>query len=198
MDRVDVADGPIPDPFAERANRIERVALVAQLRHDLVLLGRLHQGADLADGVGQGLLAVDVLAPLDGRHRRHGVGVVGRADDHRVDLLVHLVEHLAEVLVHLGVRELRNRRALAMLRPQIDVAEGHDVGALGDLVDVVTASPAGADRGDVQFLAGRRLSLAPQHVPRHNRKGRHGPRRFQKLLVVMFVRLVGSCSHLKK
>ncbi len=122
VDRVDVADGPVPDPLAERADSIERVALVAQLRHDLVLLGRLHQGPDLGDGVGQRLLTVDVLASLDGRHRNHGVGVVGRPDDHRVDLLVHLVEHLAVVLVHLGVRELRDRRLLAVPGPQIGVA----------------------------------------------------------------------------
>ena len=122
VDRVDVADRAILDPFAERANRIEGVALVAELGHDLVLLGRLHQGPDLADGMGQRLLAIDVLAPLDRRHRRHRVGVVRRADDHRVDLVAHLLEHLAIVLVHLGLGELREDRRVATLRPLIDVA----------------------------------------------------------------------------
>jgi len=54
--------------------------------------------------VRQRLLAVDVHAQLDGRHRGRGVKMVGRGDEHRVDLLVHLVEHLAVVGEGLGKR----------------------------------------------------------------------------------------------
>ena len=36
---------------------------------------------------------------------------------------------------------------------------------------VPTSLAADTDAGDVQLFAGRRLPLAPQHVPRHNRHG---------------------------
>ena len=87
----------------KHADGVEGVPLVAHLRDDLVLLGGLHQLADLVDRVRQRLLAVDVLAALDGGHGGHRVGMVGRGDDDRVDLLVHLVEHLAEVAELLGL-----------------------------------------------------------------------------------------------
>jgi hypothetical protein len=153
-----------------------------ELRHDLVVLGGLHQGADLADGMGQGLLAIDVLAPLDGRHGRHGVRMVGRADDHRVDLVRHLVEHLAEVLIDLGVRELRDLRTLAALGPQVHVAQGDDLRAAvaGDRFDVAAAHAASADAGDVQSLTGRRRALPSQDVPGYNRKGRRPRGRLQE------------------
>jgi hypothetical protein len=157
---------------------IEGVALVAQLRHDLMFLRRLHQGANLRDRVGQGLFAIHMFVPLDCRHRRHSVRVVGRPDDHGVDLVAHLVEHLAEILVHLGIGELGDRGALAMLRPQVRIAQGrHPHAAVaGHLVDVGAALAAGADTGDVQFLTGRGRPLA-QHVPRHDRERRGRPRR---------------------
>ena len=42
VNRVDAADGAVPDPFAEQADGLVGVALVPQLRYDLVLLRRFH------------------------------------------------------------------------------------------------------------------------------------------------------------
>ena len=92
------ADGAVPDPFVDQPVALERHALVAHLRGDLGLARRLGHGAGLVHRAGQRLLAIDVLAHLDGRHRHDGVGVVRRAHDHGVDVLL-LVQHLAEVLV---------------------------------------------------------------------------------------------------
>ena len=188
MDRVDVADGAVPDPLAERADRVEGVALVAELGHDLVFLGGLHQGPDLADGVRQRLLAVDVLAPFDRGHRRHGVGMVRRADDHRVDLVAHLVEHLAVVLVHLGVGELRRRSARCGAASADRRRTGRPSACrCRELTSLISpaACPPAPMRGDVQLLARRRLPL-PQHVARNDGERRHRARgRFEKTCVSM-------------
>ena len=50
----------------------------------------------------------------------------------------------------------------------VHVAQGDDVVAAGDGVDVAPAHPADADAGDVQLLAGRRLAAAGHGVTRHN------------------------------
>ena len=94
--------------------------------------------ADLADRMGQRLLAVDVLAAIDGGHRRHGVVVVGRADEDPVDILLHLVQHLAEIaeLLGLGIPG----QGLAGVTP-IDVAQGDDVGAISCLDGVDVGAP---------------------------------------------------------
>ncbi len=78
-------------------------ALVAHLRNDLLLDRGLTHDPRLVDRARQRLLAIDVLAQLHGRHRGHGMGVVGRGDQDRVDLAVHFVEHLAEIDVALGL-----------------------------------------------------------------------------------------------
>ena len=83
----------------------------------------LGQGTGLVDRAGERLLAVDVLSPLDGRHRDDRVRMVRRAHDDRVDPLL-LVEHLAEVLVFLGPRILVERVRGVV---PIDVGQGHDV-----------------------------------------------------------------------
>ena len=77
MDFEDVADGAVPDPFADEARALAGVALVPHLGDDVGRLGRLGQDAGLFDCVGQGLLDVDMLAQLDGGHGDDGVVVVG-------------------------------------------------------------------------------------------------------------------------
>ncbi len=59
--------------------------LRAHLGRDLGLGRRLADDPRLGDVVGQRLLAVDVLAELQGRQGGEGVGVLGRAHDHRVE-----------------------------------------------------------------------------------------------------------------
>ncbi len=178
MDRLHVADGPVPDPLAEDADRVERVPLVAELRDDVVLLGGLHQLADLVDRVGQGLFAVDVLAALDGGHRRHCVGMVGRADDDRVDLLVDLVEHLAEIAVLPGLGPLFEGGG--GMAAAIDVAQRDDVLA-GEVVQIRSALPADADAGDTDLLAGRGLAALRNHMAGHDHHGCRAGRRSYEL-----------------
>ena len=74
--------------------------------------------------MGHRLLHVDVLAALDGRHGDHGMGMVGRGHDHRVDVLL-LVQHDAEILVPLGRAGYLSKVLAAYAG--IDVAQGHDV-----------------------------------------------------------------------
>ena len=84
-----------------RRSPLARVPRVAHLGGDLVPGRRLGQHPGLVDRMGERLLAVDVLAQVECGLGDHGVRVVGRADDHRVDLPVQLVEHPAEVVVGL-------------------------------------------------------------------------------------------------
>ena len=100
----DVADRPGPDVFAEPADVLAAVSLIAQLRDDLVLLRRRRQPPHLVDAVGHRLLQIDPLPQAHGDHRGHGVMVVRHGDEHRVHLLVKLVEHLPVVIegLHAG------------------------------------------------------------------------------------------------
>ncbi|MCR4415328.1 MAG: hypothetical protein NUV77_23190 [Thermoguttaceae bacterium] len=167
---MDLADGAVPDPLAEDADRLERVPLVAQLRDDVVLFGGLHQRAALVDRMGQGFLAIDVFAAPDGRHGGHGVEVVGRGHHHGVDLLLHRVEHLAEVLELRGVGPAPERVRGA---PGIDIAQGHDVLAT-DRVQVAGPHAPDANARDVQLLVGGRLAALGHGVAGHDRRHGHG------------------------
>ena len=102
------------------------VPLVAHLRRDAGRLRGLGQLAAFVERVGERLLAVDVLARADRRHRGDGVDVVGRADRDGVDVLRLLVEHLAEILVPPRLREGLERAGGALV---VHVAEGDDVRA---------------------------------------------------------------------
>ncbi len=171
-----VPDRAVLDPFADQPELLAGVALVAHLGLHLVLAGGLGQHAGLPHGARQRLLNVDVLAPLHGGHRNHGVQVVRRGDDHRVDVLL-LVEHLAEIrpLLRVGILLEDGGRVLG-----VHVAQGHDVLARA-LGDVVLPHAADADAGDVQLLARGRVARAAQDVPGHNRECRHGRRRADEL-----------------
>ena len=150
MDGMDLADGSRPDPFADAADGPAGMALVAQLRDDLVLGGRGHESAHLLDGVGQRFFAIDVFAAAHGFHGNDRVGVVGSADDDRVNLLAHLVEHDAVILEPFGLGILGELLGGVVV---VHVAEGDEVLAFArDGVDVGAALAADADSGDVEFV----------------------------------------------
>lgn len=65
-----------------------------------------------------------MLAHRDRVGRDQAVRVVGRGDEHGVDILAHLVEHLAVVPVALGVR-VAVESVLGIF--PVDVAQGHDI-----------------------------------------------------------------------
>ena len=87
-------DGAVGEPFVDEPVAFERHALVAHLGGDLGRARRLCHGPRLIDRARQGLLAIDVLAVLDGRDGDDGVVVIRRGDHHRINALL-LVEHLA-------------------------------------------------------------------------------------------------------
>ncbi len=160
------------------------VALVAHLRNDLVFAGDLGHFAALVDGVGQRLLAVDVLAAFHSGDRGHRVVMVGRGHHDGVDLLVQLVEHLAEVAELRGLGMVVEGADDAVVAP-VDVAEGHDIVAAGHRAHVAPAHRADADAGDVQLLAGRRRAAAGHGVSRHDGDRRHGgPRGAQEFTTI--------------
>ncbi len=80
------------------ARDVERVTLVAHLRHDLALARLLGEVPCLVHRPAHRLLHVDVLADAHRRGRNRRVHVIGRRDDHRVDVLL-LGEHLAVILI---------------------------------------------------------------------------------------------------
>ena len=117
-------------------------------------------GADLADGVREGLLAVDMFAHLHGGDGCDGVDVVGGADDDCVDVLVHRLEHDAPVVEAFGLRVLRSHfggesatAGKLIAGSPIDVADRYDVLA-GEFYEVLSAIVADADERDVGFIVG--------------------------------------------
>ena len=169
VDGMDLANRAIAHPFVEKADGLERVALVAELADDAVLPGRAHQLTHLMDGMGQRFLAIDVLAPFDGGHRRHGVAMVGRRHHHGVDALFQLIEHLAKIAILLGLGEPVESFGGVL---QVDVAQRDDVVARRNLVDVPGPLPAHAHAGDVDFFARRNLAAAGDDAARHDAQGR--------------------------
>ena len=124
----------------------------------------LGQLAAFVQRVRERLLAVDVLAGADGRHRRDGVNVVGRADRDGVDVFGFLVDHLAEIFVAPRLGKCAERPGGALV---VDVAQGDDVGSEpGHGGDVASAHAAGADSADIDSLARRDEARPAQHVAR--------------------------------
>jgi len=149
MNRMHVADRPIPDPLAEIADGIERVALVAELGNHIVPVGRFHQLAHLKDGVRQRLFTVHVFAALNRGHCRDGMKMVRGGYHHGIDLLLHLVEHFPEIAVLFRLRKLFERLRRAT---QIDIAEGNDVVARSHGVDVTRAHSSDTNSGNIDFF----------------------------------------------
>ena len=162
----DVADRPGPDVLADRADRLAVMALVAHLRRHVLFFGGLHQGVALGHVVGHGLLHEGRLAQLDRPHGRRGVVVVGRGNEHDVEILAALVEHLAVIVVGADVGGL-------VLDPLdglghdvvVHVDQGHGPLVGGD-ARVPAAHAAAADHADAELRVGR-------PVGQHGRDAKH-------------------------
>src|SRR6185295_7449171 len=148
----DLADRARLDELDHAAVVVARVDLRARLGGDLRLLRGVLDDAGFPDAVGEGLLAVDMLAHLEGGQRREGVGMLGDGDDDGVEVL-RVVEDLAEVLVLLRVGV---QLGGGLDAAGVDVADRDDVLA-GDALHVRRGLPAGADAGDVELGVGRLL-----------------------------------------
>ena len=72
------------------------MTLIPHLGHDARLLGGSREDARFVNRIGERLLHIDVLSCLHRHVGDDGMGVIGRGDDDRVDVLL-LLEHLPEV-----------------------------------------------------------------------------------------------------
>jgi len=142
-------------PDGASLDRLDRTAVVragvhlrAHLRGELRAGGRLRDEAGFVDGVRERLLAVHVLAGVQGHQRGGRVRVVGRGDENGLDILV--IEDAPQV----GT-ELRLREAVAGLGGAffIHVAEGDDLLAR-ELAQVPCPLAGDADDGDTEPVAG--------------------------------------------
>ena len=131
-----------------------RVALVAHLRVDLVLrrLGRERAGFVRCTRSAASRQKT-LLAEVDGADRGRGVVVVGRGDQHRVDVLVRVVEHLAVVVEDCGCSSLR-RHGLRTASPSIfsSTSTSATSRSFAASAGVAAALPAAADDGDAELL----------------------------------------------
>ena len=161
---ADLADAPaatVADVLRHVAAR-HRAPLGAELHHAAVAARGLHCPAALDHCHRERLLAVDVLARLarvDGVER---VPVVGRADDHSVNVLP--VEELAVVVVCL--RPLP-RDAMGVPQPAlVHVAHGDGRGVwhAHDVAQEPAAPAADADMAGGHAVARRLAALCPQRV----------------------------------
>ena len=188
--------GPGDGHLADRARlhqlgelgiELRRPPLRAHLHDPVVPPGRLDHPPAFADREREGLLDVDILARVARHDRLDGMPVVGRGDDHRVDVL--LVEDAAEILVPLDrAAEFRQPRGdsvgqllemrmdLVELPVQIrlvDVAKGDDLGVLvsEERVEDLHAAVSDADAADAHPIVG------PDHAARASGAGGRGRRR---------------------
>ena len=160
MNGMHLADGAGPDPLADPANGTKGMPLVAELGDHFVFAGSLHQRTDFLDAVRQRLFTINMLAMLHGLQGDDRMRVIGRADDYRVDLLVHLVEHDAKVLEPPGLGILRELLGGVVI---VHVAQRDHVLAFArDGVNVGASLAADADAGHVELFVGGQ-ALSPLH-----------------------------------
>ena len=183
MHGVDLPDGARPDPFAQAADSITGVPLIAELRDHLVFVGGRHKLADFMDRVGQRFFAIDMLAAPHGRHGDDGMGVIRRADDHAVNLLAQLVEHHAIVREAFGVRIFGEFLGGVVF---IHVAQRDDVVAQSrHLIHVGPTPAADADAGDVELLVrGKAFRTAQQPAGKKVEQGHAYTGAIEKLSAV--------------
>ena len=156
MDLAHRPDGAVGEPFVDQPVAFERHALVAHLGGHLRLPGRLGHRPRLVNRARQRFLAVHVLAVLEGRHRHHGVEVIGRGDHHCIDALF-LLEHHPEIAVVPGLGIFFER--VGGIVP-VHVAQRDDVLA-AHVAQVVRALSADANAGQVQLLVRRNPAGPP-------------------------------------
>ena len=152
VDVLHVADEAVADDHAGRAELAARALPGAGLEDALVLLLGLHDELRLLDAVGEGLLAIDVLAGLHRLDGHVGVPMVGGDDDDHGDRLV--LDDLAEV--GLGLADARV--GLLLLVGGVGVVD-----ALGAVLaaDAVAVAHRADDDGEFQ-------ELRQKHVARLN------------------------------
>ena len=153
-------------PFAGQVGRMDEflagALLGAHLQDAVVLAHGLHQLLSLIDGEGGGLLQVDILAGLAGGDGHHGVLVVGRGDDHGVDVrtgqqvlvvLIHIHLHLA---LSLGAVVVFYALGKAVALHIVHVAAGHHAHVIhaDEALQQVHRLLSQADKAQLHFAVG--------------------------------------------
>ena len=149
-DVLQLADRAVPDHLPDPVEVLVLMALGADLGGELALVLEI-VGADHADllhAVAERLLAVDMLAAVHAPVGDEGVGMIRRAADHRLDVL--LVEELPPVHVLLGPGELLRPKSQVLF---VHVAQGDNVLA-GEAAEMGFAAAPRADEGNVELVTG--------------------------------------------
>jgi hypothetical protein len=141
------------------------MTLVAELGHYFMFLGGPHQRSDFVDRVGKGFLTVKMFPMLDRGHASNGVEMIRRGNYHRIDALVQFVKHFAEIPIALRVGEFVESAGGMTF---IDIAQGNNVVAFGDRLQVAGALAANANAGNVDFVVGRGLTAGGYHITGDN------------------------------
>ena len=133
-------------------------------------------GAELTgfvDIVRQRFLAVDMLAMVEGRHRRGGVGVIGSGNVDGVDRAGELVKHLPEVGEPLrSLVDLTGGGKVA----GVDITQRHhlDVRMGGEGREIGPPHAADADPGQTELVVGGRPADTRERGQREGDAGERG------------------------
>ena len=147
----------------------------AHLDHATGLAGDLHHLSPLVDRLRKWFLAVHVLAGPAGHDRLQRVPMIGRGDQHRVD--VRLIEDLAEVAVHGRLPAEQFGVGLFHRGPR-DVTDRGDlaVGLLHEELHHLAASISRADHSEPHAIVTRTSTRACRERS-HAERGGHTGRR---------------------
>ena len=163
-----VADRPLGLPIAVVGGGVG-----ADLQHFLVTADLVAQLDRLLDRVRHRLFAVDMLARFERIAGDLGVPVVGRGDQHGVDIVT--LEDFAIVAVTFRLRDRLGPRD----SPPINVADGDDLdvvglGPLHQPGNVTGPLPADADHSHANAIIGADCRRRRQTGHRHGSGRRHG------------------------
>jgi hypothetical protein len=142
-------DGVGLDEFDDAAVIGTGVDLRAHLGRDFGFGSSLGDEPGFPDVVGERFFAVDMLPELKRWESSKGVGVLGAANDDGVDVAGVIVE-FSEIDVFAGFGMFLGGGIEVAF---VHVTKGNDV-FRGDFGEVAGAASAGADDGDVEFVAG--------------------------------------------
>ena len=143
--------------------------LRADLHNALVLILRGDDRGAFAQFVRQRLLDIHVLSRRTRIHGERHVQMVGRSDDHRID-----VASREQVVVILRSRRIRIRQFFAgfhILIPNVADSRNAHARDLFERVHQLLAATSGADATDVQRFIGRKTSRRGPVACEHQTRG---------------------------
>ena len=151
VDFAYITDRTRLNQFDDAVDVVNRVSLNAELSNDLLFLRRLRHDTSFFDRVCHRFFAIQVLAQLHRHHRGMEMSMVGRTDDDRINLILHLIVHAPEIVKLPCFRKALIRIPRTTI---VHVAQGHDILAL-DTIQVGRASAADTNNRDIQLFVSR-------------------------------------------